>query len=58
MFCPSSAIVDVAEYEIEGPADNSQRALKLFTNELATKYPELLGSYEQLLECWNFYSKK
>jgi hypothetical protein len=58
MFCPSSAFVDVKDYEIEGPADNSQRAFKNFTAELATKYPELLLSYEQLRECWDWYSSR
>src|SRR5690625_186753 len=56
MFCPASAFIDRQAYEIEGPADKSQRALRLFTNELATKYPELLSSYDSLRECWDYYS--
>ena len=58
MFCPSSAIVDVEFYKIEGPADNSRASVDVWINDLATKYPDLLMRYDQLQECWLYYSSR
>lgn len=54
-FCPSSALVEMEEYTIEGPADKSRRAFELWVNDLATKYPKLYLAQSQLQECWKHY---
>lgn len=55
MFCPSSAIVDVEVYKVEGPADNSRASVDAWINDVVVKYPDLLLRYKQLQECWFYY---
>lgn len=54
-MCPSSAFIDPQAYELTAPADQSDYEFRKFVVDMATKYPTLKLSYQQLRECWDTY---
>jgi len=50
--CASGAFIDTKKYELVAPMDESEREFKRFVIDMATKYPTLKLSYEELRECF------
>lgn len=50
--CASGAFIDVKKYELTAPADESEKEFKRFVIDMATKYPTLKLSYQELRDCF------
>jgi hypothetical protein len=50
--CSSGAFIDVKQYELTAPVDDSEKEFKKFVIDMATKYPTLKLSYSELRECF------
>lgn len=56
--CPSTAFIDPKDYELTAPIDDSEKEFKRFVIDMATKYPNLKLSYQDLRECWEAQNGK
>lgn len=54
-FCPSSAFINIPDYEIKELTSKSDAEFHVKMAELLVKYPQLLRSYADLNECWFHY---
>jgi phosphorylcholine metabolism protein LicD len=55
VICPSSAFINLKDYEIQELKSLSDNEFHAKMAELAEKYPNLKNAYGDLLECWNHY---